>query len=180
MIRTRVGYSGGTTKDPTYENIGNHAETIQIDYDPDIISYSELLDVFWDSHSPEYGGSYGQYRSLVLYHDQAQRRLAEDSKGSREKAAGAVFTTTIAPLEGFTLAELYHQKFYLQGDKRMMSEFLNSYPDPEAIVNSTAAARLNGYLGGNGSEQALKAEINGYGLSDEGRAYLLKQAGAKD
>lgn len=174
MLRTIVGYAGGTTNDPTYQNIGNHAETLQIDYDPETISYAELLKIFWDSHNPAYGGAYGQYRSIILYHNEEQRKIAEKSKTEREKAAGGAFTTTISRLERFTPAELYHQKYYLQADNFLMSELLNSYSSAEELFNSTAAARINGYISGYGTTETLRLELNSYGLSFEGRQYLLK------
>src|SRR6056297_3828024 len=66
VIRTRVGYAGGSTEGPTYKMIGDHTETIEIDYDPAVISYRELLEIFFDSHNP-YSQSYSrQYASLIL------------------------------------------------------------------------------------------------------------------
>ena len=102
--------------------------------------------------------------------------MAEKSKKKREVAAGLNFSTTIAPLERFTLAELYHQKYYLRADKLLMSELLNSYSSAE-LINSTTAARINGYIYGYGTIESLEAEINSYGLSDEGRQHLLQMVG---
>ena len=78
-------------------------------------------------------------------------------------------------LDVFTPAELYHQKFYLQSDRLLMSELFNGDPGLDDLMNTTAAARINGYISGYGSIDALKKEIEGYGLSDEGRQYLLKK-----
>ena len=80
MVRTRVGYAGGTKDNPTYHNLGSHSETIQIDYDPVQISYEELLRVFWDSHLPIFPPFSQQYKSAIFYHDENQQRLAEESK----------------------------------------------------------------------------------------------------
>ena len=68
MIRTRVGYAGGTTNNPTYRALGDHAETIQVDYDPTQISYEELLEAFWTSHSPTSRPWSRQYASIIFYH----------------------------------------------------------------------------------------------------------------
>ena len=105
MIRTRVGYAGGTMKNPTYHNLGDHTETIQIDYDPTQISYEELLDVFWDSHNPTSRPWSRQYMSIVFYHDEEQKRSAietRDREGSRRE--GVIFTE-IVPASQFYLAE---------------------------------------------------------------------------
>lgn len=106
--------------------------------------------------------------------------LAEESKSNREKAAGVVFTTAVAPLTGFTLAEFYHQKYFLQADKFLMSEFLNVHSSEEEIVNSTIAARLNGYVSGYGTAEELEAELSSYGLSEKGATYLRDSIGSSD
>jgi methionine-S-sulfoxide reductase len=80
VVRTHVGYAGGTTENPTYHNLGGHSETIQIEYDPTRISYQELLDVFWAGHAPTQPAWSRQYASLIFYHDEEQRRLAQASK----------------------------------------------------------------------------------------------------
>ena len=84
MVRTRVGYAGGTTDNPTYYKIGDHSETIQIDYDPSVISYRQLLDVFWNGHNCTLRSPTRQYMSIVFYHNEQQRQLAEDTAGLRQ------------------------------------------------------------------------------------------------
>lgn len=148
---------------------------MQIDFDPSIISYEDLLEVFWDAHNPIYGGAYGQYRSMILYHNEEQRRLAEASLAEEERIRGANFSTTLAPLKAFTPAEFYHQKFYLQSDQVLLGEILSRYPNRKAIVDSTAAARLNGYAAGYGDRESLEKQLEGLGLTDEGAAYLMKR-----
>jgi peptide-methionine (S)-S-oxide reductase len=119
------GYAGGTTANPTYEQVSTgttgHAEVCQITFDPQQISYGELLEVFWAIHDPttlnRQGPDVGsQYRSVVLYHTQEQRARAEASK--REVAASGVWkdpiVTEISPYAGFYKAEDYHQNYYRQ------------------------------------------------------------------
>ncbi len=84
-MRTRVGYAGGTSNNPTYFNLDGHSESIQVDYDPIRISYDELMEVFWDSHDPTVQSRIVQYMSLIFYHNQEQEGLALASK-EREKA----------------------------------------------------------------------------------------------
>ena len=172
MVRTRVGYAGGAKENPTYYSLGDHAETIQIDYDPARISYAELLDLFWAAHSPTSRPWSSQYASIIFYHDAEQKRLAEESREREAARRGAPIYTEIEPFTRFYLAEDYHQKYRLRGDRALMAEFQAIYPDLDGLVASTAAARVNGYLGGNGSLAQLEAEIDELGLSPEAQARL--------
>jgi methionine-S-sulfoxide reductase len=178
VVRTRVGYAGGSKENPTYHSLGNHAETIQIDYDPARISYAELLDLFWASHSPTSRPWSSQYASIIFYHDEEQKRLAEESRDREVAQRGASIYTEIEPYTRFYLAEDYHQKYRLQGDRQLLAEFQAIYPETEDLVASTAAARVNGYLGGNGSPAQLEAEIESLGLSPEGQAHLREAVAA--
>jgi methionine-S-sulfoxide reductase len=164
VIRTRVGYAGGTTANPTYRSIGDHSETIQIDFDPNQISYEELLAVFWDSHSPTSRPWSQQYASIIFYHDEAQKQLALATLEEQEARYGGKIFTEIVPFSDFTLAEAYHQKYRLQQVPELARAFQTIYPDDIDFVNSTAAARVNGYAGGYGTSESLDAEIDGFGL----------------
>lgn len=149
MIRTRVGYAGGTTADPTYRSLGDHSEAIQIDYDPNQISFEELLDLFWESHNPTSRPFSQQYASLILYHDEEQERAAVQSRDQKAARLGGQIFTEIRPLTRFYLAEDYHQKYWLRQNSRLMEAFNAIYPGAADFVNSTAIARANGYAGGN-------------------------------
>jgi peptide-methionine (S)-S-oxide reductase len=173
VVRTRVGYAGGTQKDPTYYNLGDHTETIQIDYDPTKISYEELLAIFWDSHNPAQPPFSRQYKSIIFYHNDEQKKLALETKARVEAELNASVLTEIIPAGEFYLAEAYHQKYYLQGVPQFKQEFSAIYPDTDDFIASTAAARVNGYLGGNGTLASLQAEIDSFGLSSESKQKLL-------
>ena len=174
MIRTRVGYAGGTKKNPTYHNLGKHAETIQIDYDPAVISYEKLLTVFWNAHNP-YAPSWSrQYMSILFFHSDEQKRFAISSKNREEaRTKGRIFTKIISLAE-FYLAEDYHQKHRLRSERDLMNEFKGMYPAEEDFVNSTAAARVNGYLDGYGTLEDLLEELPGLGLSPEAGIKLIE------
>jgi methionine-S-sulfoxide reductase len=174
VVRTRVGYAGGATADPTYRSLGDHAETIQIDYDPAQISYAELLDVFWSSHAPTSRPWSSQYASIVFYHNEEQRHLAVETREREATKYGEQIFTAIEPFSAFYLAEDYHQKYRLRGVPELLTELQVIYPNGDGLVNSTAAARLNGYIGGNGTMAGLKAEIDDLGLSATGRDRLLE------
>jgi peptide-methionine (S)-S-oxide reductase len=171
VIRTRVGYTGGSTADPTYRNIGDHTETLQIDYDPTRVSYEELLEVFWTSHSPRSPSFSRQYADILFYHNEEQKQAALEFK-AREAARGEVYTE-IVPAGQFYIAEDYHQKYQLRGKRELLQELQAIYPDPADLTASTAAARINGFLAGHGTLDQLEAEIDSYGLSPSGKEKLL-------
>ena len=176
MVRTRVGYAGGTKKNPTYNDLGNHSETVQIDYDPTRISYKDLLDIFWDSHSATMPSFSLQYRSVIFYHNEEQKNLAVESKEREEARLKGKIYTEIVPASDFYLAEAYHQKYQLQHVPALMREFNAMYHDSDGFVNSTTAARINGYIAGYGTPETLQEELNSYGLSDAGKEKLLEIA----
>jgi peptide-methionine (S)-S-oxide reductase len=178
VVRTRVGYAGGTSTDPTYYNLDGHTETVQVDYDPTKISYDELLDVFWKSHDPTVPAYSRQYQSIIFVHNEEQRRLANQSKQQEEAKLGSTVTTEIIPFSAFYPAEDYHQKYYLRQIQELMADFKAIYPDAGEFRDSTAAARINGYIGGYGTAETLQKELASYGLSPTGNKILLKYAPA--
>jgi peptide-methionine (S)-S-oxide reductase len=122
VIATRVGYIGGHTQNPSYPQVCSdttgHAEAIEVTYDPSIVSYEKLLDVFWHCHNPTLLNRQGpdvgsQYRSVIFYHDDAQKQLAEKSKQSLNDAHQfqKPIVTEITPASIFYPAEEYHQKY---------------------------------------------------------------------
>ncbi len=115
------GYAGGITENPTYKEVCSgttgHAEVIQIEFDPQRVSYEKILETFWDAHDPttlnRQGNDVGtQYRSIILYANEAQRVAAEKSKAEAQKRFAAAIVTEIVPLKKFYKAEGYHQDFY--------------------------------------------------------------------
>ncbi|UCD08716.1 MAG: peptide-methionine (S)-S-oxide reductase [Dehalococcoidales bacterium] len=176
VIRTRVGYAGGTEPNPTYRNIGTHSETIQIDFDPEIVSYEELLGVFWAANAAYLSPFSRQYNSIIFYHDEEQKMMAEESYRKRLEGRSNLVLTEIIHYKEFTLAELYHQKYYLQVEERLLQDALSNHDDFEGFIFSTTAARLNGYAGGYGDPVNLEKELESYGLSDRGEKILLEIA----
>lgn len=115
------GYAGGTTPNPTYEEVCNgdtgHAEVVQITFDPTQITYQQLLDIFWDVHDPttlnQQGDDVGtNYRSLILYENEEQRKIAEASKAAIQQKSKVPVVTEIIPLKVFYPAEDYHQSYF--------------------------------------------------------------------
>jgi methionine-S-sulfoxide reductase len=172
-----VGYSGGTQENPTYHNLGDHTETLQLDYDPKVTGYRDLLEVFWKSHSPVRPPWSRQYMSAIFYHSEEQKRLAVESKEEREAETGRKLFTEIQPASRFYLAEDYHQKYSLRRDRELMTEFESLYPEAGNFVDSTAAARVNGLLAGYGAPDDLLANPERLGLSPRATKRLLSAAG---
>lgn len=125
VVETTVGYTGGKTRNPSYEDVcshtTDHAEAVEVEFNPAKISYSELLDVFWKGHDPttlnRQGPDVGdQYRSAIFYLDEAQKEAAEVSKEelqSKTKYAKPV-VTEITKASPFYRAEEYHQEYFLK------------------------------------------------------------------
>lgn len=174
IVRTRVGYAGGKKPDPTYRSLGDHTETIQIDYDPAKIGYRELLDVFWSSHDPTSRSWSAQYKAVIFYHNQEQERLAEETRDLLAKKLGGKLHTEIIPYSNFYVAEEYHQKYRLRANADFLREIKVLYPDDRDVMNSTAAARLNGYLAGYGVPEEVRKRLPDLGLSPESQTRLLK------
>lgn len=123
VISTTVGYTGGHQKNPTYQEVSaggtGHAEAVEVLYDPSKISYSKLLDVFWHNIDPltpnrQFCDVGHQYRTAIFYHDEEQKRLAEQSKKVLEESGRfkKPIVTEIVPASEFYVAEEYHQDYY--------------------------------------------------------------------
>jgi peptide-methionine (S)-S-oxide reductase len=176
VVRTRVGYAGGQKRNPTYHDLGDHTESLQIDYDPQQISYEHLLDIFWKTHNPCASSYSRQYMSAVFYHNEQQREIAERTRDREAAAHSKRIATQLLPLTAFYRAEDYHQKYTLRRKADLLREFEAMYPDPQAFTDSTAAARVNGALGGNARLAELEKEIDRYGLSSEACEMVRKRA----
>jgi peptide-methionine (S)-S-oxide reductase len=128
------GYAGGKVPNPTYEEVctgrTGHAEVVEINYDPGKISYDKILDLFWKAHDPTTLNRQGpdsgpQYRSIILYEDEAQKAIAEKSKAAAQADFKDPIVTEIVPLEELYPAEKYHQDFYANNP---------NYPYSRAII----------------------------------------------
>ncbi len=121
VVKTQVGYTGGKTDDPSYDEVctdtTGHAEAIEIEFNPTQVSYADLLALFWHNHNPttseHQGPDYGnQYRSAIFYHSPAQQRLAEQTKEEIQKLVKQPIVTEIVPGGKFWSAEEYHQRYF--------------------------------------------------------------------
>ena len=173
VVRTTSGYTGGRKIEPTYNSLGDHTESVEVEYDPARVSYADLLRVFWESHDPRSQAWSRQYRNAVFYHTEEQKRLAMETRAEVEKRLGRPVKTDVEGAGPFYPAEDYHQKYILKGNAGVWAEIRSRYATGEEAVASTAAARANGYLGGHGRPSAK--DLEAVGLS-EGAAQRLRAA----
>jgi len=134
ILRVTSGYAGGNVANPTYEQVctgrTGHAEVVQVEFDPAKISYRQVIDLFWQAHDPttpnRQGADVGpQYRSIILYENEAEKTAAESSKLEAQAHFKDPIVTEIVPLKTFYPAEKYHQDFYNKNP---------SYPYSEAVI----------------------------------------------
>ncbi len=144
-----------------------------MDFDPSQISFEKLLEVFWAAHDPTARSWSRQYKGAVFFHNEAQGVLAIETRNQEAAKRRSKIFTEILPFTGFSLAEGYHQKYYLRQKPDLMREFNAMYANDGDFINSTAAARVNGYVAGYGTYATLLTEISGFGLSPEGSKKLL-------
>jgi peptide-methionine (S)-S-oxide reductase len=158
---------------PTYHSLGDHSESVEIDYDPAVVTYTDLLKIFWEGHDPGARSWSTQYKAAVFYHNDEQRRLAEETRQRIETTRKISVRTEILPFSTFYAAEAYHQKYSLRGHTEIMKEFRAIYRSDEGLMNSTAAARVNGYLAGLGGFEEVRDAVANLGLSVDTRERLL-------
>jgi len=129
VVSTRVGYMGGHTENPTYEDVctglTGHAEVVEVTFDPEVVGYRDLLDVFWSIHDPttlnRQGPDVGeQYRSVIFYHSDEQRKEALESRRRLEESGRFMdrIVTAIEPAGTFYEAEEYHQQYLEKNPQR--------------------------------------------------------------
>lgn len=144
VVRTRVGYTGGSKKDPSYQDLSDHTETVLVEYDPGRVDYRELLEIFWNNHDYTREKK-PQYASKIFYLDGKQKQLAEETKQEHENAK-----TEVQELEEFYVAENYHQKYRLR-HSHLMKNFESM--SPEEFRDSPLAAKANAFAAGYMSEE---------------------------
>jgi peptide-methionine (S)-S-oxide reductase len=123
VVDTAVGYEGGTLRNPTYEDVCSHttghAEVVQVEFDPDEVSYDELLDVFWSVHDPTQMNRQGpdigsNYRSVIFFDSPEQEEMAIESKARAQARFDRPIATEISPASDFWRAEEYHQQYLVK------------------------------------------------------------------
>ena len=152
----------------------DYSETVLVEFNPREVSYQQLLEVFWGSHNPTIKSFSRQYRNAIFYLSEEQRIQAEQSREYIQKIKKRTVYTAIEKAGDFYPAEDYHQKYYLRRMDKLLGELKEMYPKDDMFVASTAAARINGYLGCNGKPQDLQQEIGLLGLSAAAQNALVE------
>ena len=147
IVRTRVGYAGGTKLNPTYHELGDQTEVFQVDYDPADISYADLLAVVFDNHDPRHQTRKTQYQNIVFFDSPDQKETIQSVLETDGLDTETIETRT-ERLTRFYLAESYHQKYNLKAKQSLLDPFEEAGYDDEELRESPAAAKLNGYAGG--------------------------------
>jgi len=164
VMKTRVGYAGGTTANPTYENIGDHTEITEVQFDESHLGYEKLLDWFWSHHNPTEHNK-KQYQSAILYVNDGQKQLAESSlKQIQAKYGNRKVETYIQPVNTFYQAEDYHQKYWLRC-QRSVHKKLNL--SDAQLVDSPLAAKVNAFLAGYDDFTVLNELAKQYNLDGD-------------
>ncbi len=178
MVRTRVGYAGGTSPDPTYRSIGDHTEALQVDFDPAVVSYDQLLAQFWQQHEPCAASWSRQYQAILFYSDPAQAAAAQRSAAAVHEVQGRTLTTEVRALDRFYVAEDYHQKYALRRDNRLVAALRQHYPTEAELRDAPVSAKLNAYCYGELPFDELRAELARLGfeaLGDRGLSGIRRR-----
>jgi len=137
------------------------------------------LEFFWESHDPTRPAWSRQYASFIFAHSQAQEREAGESRKRIASAVDRPLITEVLPFTGFTRAEDYHQKYRLRRDPVLMKAFRELFPEERSFIDSTAAARVNGFLAGFGNPADYRVETPLWGLSGEAWNLLRRIAAGR-
>jgi len=172
-----VGYAGGSSENPTYHRLGNHTETVDVEYDPEVTSYSKMLELFWKNHDPTNKCS-RQYMSAIFYHNDEQKKLAKETLERENKKRAKPIKTEILPGKDFYEAEGYHQKYLLQRYPRILSQ-LDIGPGDQ-LIRSYVATRLNGYVGGYGNMKEFENELENLALPPQVEQSIRNQISSKN
>lgn len=174
-----MGYSGGQQKNPDYHDLKDHIETTHIQFDSRVVSYKQLLKIFWAAH--DYVTPIeNQYRSAILTNGSQQQTEAEESmqrvengEWGQEALRSQKILTDIFPATDFYIAELYHQKYFLQCNNKLFSLF--RYKNRDDLTDCPVATSVNGYLHGSGNIGAFMEEVDTWPLPFAAKFAVLQK-----
>lgn len=148
--------------------MGDHTETLEIDFDSRLISFEDIVRLFWNSHNPARGTYKGrQYLSLFLYRDEEEKDVLLSVRASLSEQIEGNIGTELQPFTSFTCAEQRHQKYYLKRYPKAWELLQQYYGTEQALVDSTLVARLNSFVKGYGTLASLKEEINTWEIHEK-------------
>jgi len=155
----------------------DHSESLQIEFDPSVTSYEKIVNIFWNSHNPTTSSHSRQYMCALFYHNEDQQKIALKTKAKMESSLKKEIKTSIVLAGEFYDGEDYHQKYMLRRNSKLMEPYKN-LPLKE-FIHSSPASRLNGYIGGNGSAEALEKEIKSFHLKPDQEEEIYEIVGVK-
>ncbi|MFB9864769.1 peptide-methionine (S)-S-oxide reductase MsrA [Rufibacter immobilis] len=179
LLQTAVGYAGGDSDAPTYWNLGQHLETVQLVTDPVTISFEQLLDLFFSNHNPGKLPWKRQYTSAIFCHSEDQEAAARQRIAAEEQKRHQPLHTLVLPFQHFYFAEARHQKWYLQRHHALRQELELTHPNLPQFYQTTTAARLNAYLAGFWPREKLEQVLPNLPLTAEAIQLLLSSTPAK-
>jgi methionine-S-sulfoxide reductase len=173
VMFTRVGFTGGTLPNPSYSAIGDHVETVEVSFDPDQVSYIQLLDHFWSHHNAHAKPIFRQYASAIFTEDEGQEQAARKMRENRRSSSGDRLLTAIKPLQTFYPADAGHQKYYLSQDPELLERLPRH---GEQKLDTRLATKLNALAGHAGQRQHIQNALTELGLSEASTEALLQRA----
>ncbi|RIX60153.1 peptide-methionine (S)-S-oxide reductase [Paenibacillus nanensis] len=176
VVRTRVGYAGGSSPNPSYREMGDHTETVQVEFDPSKLSFRQIVTVFWDNHKPSNINGYKgrQYQSLLFYEDASQKEVIHQVLQELKVGGRGEPDTEIHPYASFYLAEERHQKYYLKRYPHAMETLLPLFDTHAEFNDSTIAARMNGLAKGYTGLERVKKEIETWEMEVGERSGIIQ------
>lgn len=167
VLRTRVGYTGGDTTTPSYENLGNHIEVIEVDYDPTVISYEGLIEAYFNLYDASVRPYSHRVKSVIYFRTENEKQIANRVKTAVSQQLNKPLFTEVDPMPVFYIAEAYHQLSYLKKETSLYSEISQMFPDENVQLLSVLASKLNGFIAGYGTLEALENVLEQSSLSSE-------------
>jgi len=167
VVRTWVGYAGGTESAPTYAHLGDHLEAVKVAYDPARIGYIDLVRVFWATHDPTRTPIKRRYLKALVPQTAAQQAVAHRSFWHAAETHRPATLTTALIDDGFIRAEDHLQKYKLRQKRRLCRHVRARYPTETAFIDAPATALLNGYVGGYRDAACLDDDLPRLGLPDD-------------
>lgn len=172
VLYTRTGFTGGTAPSPSYSAIADHVETVEVAFDPEVVSFEDLVNYFWTHHNARAKPIFRQYASAIFTTSQEQAESARRSRELRQEQGGPdPIHTAIIPLETFYPAEEYHQKYYLRQDEKLFALLPGSPRD-----HTRLATKLNALAGRAGERDELKQSLSELGLTPPQTEALMHRA----
>jgi peptide methionine sulfoxide reductase msrA/msrB len=159
VFATKVGYAGGAKKDPDYHNLGDHTETIKILFNPEVIGYNELLEIFWENNEPTKKPHSVQYKSIIFYEDEEEESKAKEFLDKKRGEIEGEIYTEIKRIDQFYSAEDYHQKYKLRGKKDLFQKVSRLFEDEDEFLESEIAAKLNAFSAGLLDKDEIEQEL---------------------